>query len=159
MGPPFDLAQKTAISSTIGVNITLISQLFHTLLQLWCWHTEPHFNLAPRTACIWINLWVFFGLLLQVWWTTARCLATRSSSTGVFALCCTTSNSISGSSLKVNHFALLPINYIYISFVIADCLFMLEETTLESRWHKLSRSPLGKKQTTPSAINYLSHCN
>lgn len=54
--PPFDLALKTTISFTIGVNITLISQLVHMLLQVWLWHTEPRFNITQRTACVWVNL-------------------------------------------------------------------------------------------------------
>lgn len=50
-GPPFDLAQKAAISSTIEVNITLISRLLRTYFfssRFGAWHSEKRFNIAER---------------------------------------------------------------------------------------------------------------
>lgn len=87
------------------------------------------------------NVWIFFSLFSQVWWTTARCLATPWFNTGRFARCYTTSNSISGSSPKVTFSASLITTY-------AACyLFKLEKTVLCSLWHKSSCFPREKKNS------------
>ena len=93
-----------------GVNIALIFLCMFFRGEV-LENPEPGFILAPRTASMLITMCVC--VFPQVWWTTVRCLATPLSSTGVSARCSTTSNSISGSSLKVNQPEPLEINYRY----------------------------------------------
>lgn len=156
-GPPFDLAQRTAISSTVEVNITSISRLLGMPLSgSGGRRLEPRFNIAPENLrafervcfcfCLFagmVNYSEVSGYPLVQHWSLRSVLY----------------------HVKLNQWVLSqgkPRRPPADSFLcnVCYCLFMLEEA-LESEWHELPHALHGgrkrrrkKKTTQNTTVSY-----
>lgn len=163
-GPPFDLAQRTAISSTVEINITSISRLLGMPLSgSGGRRLEPRFNIAPENLrafeqvcfcfCLFagmVNYSEVSGYPLVQHWSLRSVLY----------------------HVKLNQWVLSqgkprrPPGYsLYVMSVIVYLCWRRRSSQSGTNSPTLStggEKDGGKKKqpkTPPSAINYLSHCN